>query len=413
MFSETPKNIKEEYRREFEEICRTPSCSERYDDDLTSLDDQDDLFSSNPDDTSIDESLFNTVIGDGTLFNQPGEIDTSLDDILNGDTSTYQAGTIPQNYSEPVLFSLHGEQVEGNLTRPFTPELENISLHPVDGNGRTEYSIRKLDYICLNSPESISADTVTAPEIVKTFCGRSEKVNVPVGQESSNGIFCLDHAIDSRFKYLFIPADNIRTRCYTKPIGEILLDHRMINKMTLIKALEQQKKMRKIKFGQILEKKARLKPGTVERVLRQAAGKQLTGQLLVKAGLISEKQVEETLKLQKGLRNKKVGDILVKQGEISEDDFYTVLAEKFRKSFVNLYDVFFCKETGKIIPCELIKKLKILPLSIVNGRLLLVTSHPEISQVSDILHQTLECPFELFVSTASQLKSAILEKCRK
>lgn len=409
-----PKNIKEEYGREFEEMCKSPSSSERYDDDLTAIEISENTDNNTPK-TRIDETLFNSVVGDGTRFNQPGYIDTVLDDIINNifaDTDAVEKTS--RNCSEPILFSCRGKKHETTLARPFTVTAKTISISMINDDDRTEeYEVDQLDFICLNTPLFGNKAVEPTPELVETFSGLSGQFHVLPGAADARGICCVDHFLDRRFRFLFIPLSNIKNRCLLKPIGEILLDHNLIDRDILLRALARQKKMRKMKFGQILEKKARLQPGTVEKILNKSVGRELIGQMMVRAGMITEKEVEETLRLQKSLRNKKVGDILLKEGVISEDELYATLAEKFRRSFVNLYDVFICKKTGNFLPCDLIKKLRILPLSKVGNRLLLATSHPEISKVTDILHRKLKCPLEIFVTTESQIKSAITRKCEE
>jgi hypothetical protein len=420
MASDTPKNMREELGEAYDEMVRSPSSDEAFDDDLSSLgiiektDAPPGPIASGP----VDESIFNDVMGENAVLNV-GEIEDILADIMDEPAVVPAADIDLDAFAAPVLLCIGGREIEARLAQPFCPSITRIMLHPAQSCPQTVYDFHQLNYIRLiDKPEQLAQSDKTVTEVVKTFCGRSVTVEVPVHQDFENGVFCLSCEKDQRFQYLFFPHSNIKLRYLTKPIGEILLESRLISRPVLEEILIQQKKMRSIKFGKILEKRAKLKPGTVDRVLQEAwkkipsemEGKILTGQILIKAGVATEKLVEETVRLQKSFRNRKVGDLLVKHGHIREDDLYSVLAEKFRKPFINLDNAFFCKEAGAKLPRQLVLKLMVVPLSMVEGRLLIATSRPELTQIIDLLKKHLTCPFDLAVAPYSQLKSVIIRK---
>ncbi len=420
MASDTPKNMREELGDAYEEMVRSPSSNDAFDDDLSSLgiieksDGPHDPIASGP----VDESIFNDVMGENAALNV-GEIEDILAGIMDEPAGVPAAEIDLDIFAAPVLLCIGGREIEAHLAQPFCPSSTRIILHPARNCPQTVYDFNQVNYIRLiDKPEQLARSNKTVTEVLKTFCGRSVTVEVPVNQDFENGIFCLSSEKDQRFQYLFFPHTNIKLRYLTKPIGEILLESKLISRSVLEEILIQQKKMRSIKFGKILEKRANLKPGTVDRVLHEAwkkipgemEGKILTGQILVKTGLASEQLIEETLKIQKSFRNKKVGDLLLKKGYISEDDFYSVLAEKFRKPFINLDNALFSKEAAAKLPRQLILKLMVVPLSMVEGRLLIATCRPELPQIGDLLRKYLKCPFDLSVAPFSQLKSVIIRK---
>lgn len=418
MAPDKPKNIREELGDAYDEMLKSSSSESTFDEDLSSLGYREKLDGpAGPlADGPVDESVFNEVMGEDAVLNV-GEIEDILVEILGAPAPA--VGVDLDSFAAPVLLSIGGREIEAQLAQPFCPTTSRIILHQAPSCPRTIYDFSEVNYIRLiDKPDILSECDKTITEVVQTFCGRFDQVEVPVNQDFDNGIFCLSCDENERFRYLFFPNTSIKLRYQTKPIGEILLDSKLITRSILEQTLIQQKKMRSIKFGQILEKRAKLQPGTVERILREAwkkipasmSGKILTGHILVKAGIASEQLVEETVKIQKGFRNKKVGDLLLKNGHISEDDLYCALAEKFRKPFVNIHDSLVSPEVGDLVPRQLVIKLMVLPLSLVNGRLLLATSRPELGQVVELLRKHLKCPFDLSVAPYSQLKSIIIKK---
>lgn len=394
---------------------------EAYDDDLTSLVSRDaegqrhEIAAGPAIAEPIDESFFEEVMGGISTTKRLDEIDFFLDELLAA------PDFIPATeleFSEPILLGLGRRRIEATLAEPFCPSQPTIILHAADNCPQTKYDLQELDYLGLvGKPEQLAAIShKTVTEKLETFGGRCEQVEVPTGQDFESGIFSISSAQDCRYQYLFFPINNIRIRYQTKLIGEILLEMKLVSKADLENVLAKQKNIRSLRSGQILEKVARLPAGTVDKVLATAwledptSVEKRVGKILVESGIVTQEQVEESLKIQKEFRNRKIGAMLIEAGHISEDQAYSALADKFRKPFVNLAVTSTSDEASQILPRELILKLMVLPLSIINGRLLLATAHPELPQIADHLRKHLSCPFELTVASPSQLKSALIKR---
>lgn len=395
---------------------------EAYDDDLTTLvpdgaaGQQHSVAAGPAVGEPIDESFFEEVMGGFSTTHKLDEIDLFLDELLA--EPDYVPQTDLDHFSEPVLLCLGRKRIEATLSNPFCPTHSTVNLHASDNCPQTTYDLQELDYLGLvGKPEQLSTIShTTVTEHLETFGGRSEKVEVPIDQDFESGIFCISSVKDSRYQYLFFPVNNIRIRYQAKLIGEIFLEKEMLSKADLENTLAKQKKIRALRSGQILDKLAKLPAGTVDKVLRTAwrenpgSEKKLAGKILVESGIVTQEQVDESLKIQKKFRSRKIGDMLVEDGHITEDQAYSALADKFRKPFVNLAAITPSDEANQLLPRELIVKLMVLPLSIVNGRLLLATSRPDLPQIADHLRRHLSCPFDLSVASPSQLKSALMKR---
>lgn len=89
--------------------------------------------------------------------------------------------------------------------------------------------------------------------------------------------------------------------------------------------------------------------------------KKRIGELLVQKGLISPKQLDEALKIQKRT-GERAGDILVRQGVLSEENFLAVMSEKISVPKVNLDNLVVDPEVVKLVPVELAKKHRLIPI---------------------------------------------------
>jgi hypothetical protein len=241
-------------------------------------------------------------------------------------------------------------------------------------------------------------------------------VEVPIGQDFEAGVFCHSCTKASRFQYFFFLNNSIKLRYRTNRIGEILLESELISKSVLEEALTKQKNLRDLKIGPIVAKLANLHPKKIEQVLHKAwrnhtGNKRIfAGDILVKSGIVTRKQVEKAHNIQAKLRKKKIGEMLIESGCVSEDKVYSALAEKFRKPYIDLKTIEPSEDAKSHLPRNLVLELMILPLSIDNGHLVLATSRPEMTQAVDVLRSQLECPFDLTVAAPSQLKAAIIKK---
>lgn len=360
----------------------------------------------------VDESLYDELVENSAANTQLENIEDLFDDL------TETAESAPEQISESVLVGLEGEEFEATLADPFSPFDSTISLLSEPNSPQTKYKVNELDYLGLISRPGnlVNMGLETVTEVLETYDGKSNKVKVPVDQNFESGIFCHAHTKTSRFKYFFYLNNHIKLRYMTKRIGEILVESELISKLALDEVLEKQKNLRGLKIGQILAKIAKVPPWKIEKILDEAwrnhTGKNriFAGDILVKAGVVNRKQVEKAEAVQAKIRKKKIGEMLIESGCVNEDKLYNALAEKFRKTYIDLKTFEQSEDAKSHLSRDLALELMILPLSIDNGRLVLATSRPEMLKTVDILRSQLECPFELTVTTPSQLKAAILKK---
>jgi hypothetical protein len=361
---------------------------------------------------NVDESLYDELFENSSANNQLDTIDNLYDVLMETPEIS------PELFSEPVLIGLEGKEFEATLAEPFSPFDTKVSLLSAPNCPQTKYDVNELDYLGLISRPKQLADMghETVVEVFETIDGKSEKVEVPVDQDFKAGVFCHSGTKAGRFQYYFSLNNSIKSRYRTGRIGEILLESALVTKLDLDEILAKQQNLRNLKIGPIVAKLAKLHPKKIEQVLHKAwknqTGKKriFAGDILVNAGIVTRKQVEKAHEIQAKLRKKKIGEMLIASGCVSEDKVYNALAEKFRKPYIDLKTIEPSEEAKSHLPRNLVLELMILPLSIDNGHLVLATSRPEVTQTIDILRSHLECPFDLTVAAPSQLKAAIIKK---
>ena len=108
------------------------------------------------------------------------------------------------------------------------------------------------------------------------------------------------------------------------------------------------------------------------------------GDLLVDKGLLSSAKIEEAIHLQKKL-GKRLGQIVVDKGWVSEHDFLTTLSEQLSLPYVSLRPGLYDPDIFTILNSEITLRLKIAPLFLVNNTLSIATADPQaITSFSEI-----------------------------
>ncbi len=89
--------------------------------------------------------------------------------------------------------------------------------------------------------------------------------------------------------------------------------------------------------------------------------KKRVGELLLEKKLVTQKQLDEALKIQKKT-GERVGDILIRLGVLTEEDFLAVISEKLSIPKVNVDNLVIAPEVIRRVPVELAKKHRLIPI---------------------------------------------------
>ena len=114
--------------------------------------------------------------------------------------------------------------------------------------------------------------------------------------------------------------------------------------------------------------------------------KQRLGELLIEAGLVTQTQVDMGLREQKK-RGGLIGDILVQLGFLGPEVVADFLARDAEAKMVNVNRVVIDKEILQLIPFEIAKRFRAVPLSRENGALIVALADPLNVVAIDTLQQ--------------------------
>ncbi len=105
-------------------------------------------------------------------------------------------------------------------------------------------------------------------------------------------------------------------------------------------------------------------------------GHRRLGDILVEQQLLSEDQLRQALKLQATV-GKKLGEVIIDQGWVTDQDVLRALSEQLSIPRVNLKAGLYDPETAALLPKKVARRLGVLPLFKVHGQLTVATHNPQ------------------------------------
>ena len=134
--------------------------------------------------------------------------------------------------------------------------------------------------------------------------------------------------------------------------------------------------------------------------------KEFLGEILIRRGLITEKQLEHALEIQKK-EKACIGDILVKLGFVEELDVVAALVVQcnFPYIFINKYDI--DRNILQMIPKEIACRHRVIPLDRVGDILSVVMVDPLDTSLKVELQRMTNCRIVPFVTTKKEMEKAL------
>jgi type II secretory ATPase GspE/PulE/Tfp pilus assembly ATPase PilB-like protein len=207
---------------------------------------------------------------------------------------------------------------------------------------------------------------------------RSQSLNrsVPLGE------LLVNHGVISR--------DELREALETKrartpgeankgpQIGELLVLHNTATPSQINAALAEQERLRGQRVGEVLMSQNVVSPGQLVAAI-EAQGRMpmvRIGEALIALGFITQEQLTEALAHQGKDRSVPLGELLVRQGLITRADLSTALARKMGYPQVDVQSFPIEIEALRKLPVAAAMRLEMLPLSMMNGKLVVATEDP-------------------------------------
>jgi type IV pilus assembly protein PilB len=136
-------------------------------------------------------------------------------------------------------------------------------------------------------------------------------------------------------------------------------------------------------------------------------GLRLGDQLLAK-GLVTQERLDEAIRLQQKL-GKRVGQILVDKGWVSEQDLLLALGRQLNVPFVRLRAGLYDSVVVHLLDREAATRMQVLPLFKVRGVLSLATSDPQSIPINDEVEERTGCKVRPVLARREDILAAINE----
>jgi len=130
------------------------------------------------------------------------------------------------------------------------------------------------------------------------------------------------------------------------------------------------------------------------------------GEILYAKGLVDKENLIKAIKKAKE-SNKRLGEMLIQMGLANEDQVFEALAKQFGMDYVDLDKVEVPENAKQLIPEELIKKHRILPLSKDNGSLKLIIKDPLDLDLLDLLRFRLNAELNCCLASPTKIDNYI------
>jgi type IV pilus assembly protein PilB len=132
------------------------------------------------------------------------------------------------------------------------------------------------------------------------------------------------------------------------------------------------------------------------------------GALLVRDGLIGERELEAALAQQRITGNKRLGEILVERGDVTRAQVAKLVAEQYDLPFLEVEPLRIQLVAAALLPGPVARRLSALPLGFAeDGSLLVVVSDPTNVVYADELRDVLEAPIRFAVAAPDEIEAAL------
>ncbi|MEW9096321.1 MAG: ATPase, T2SS/T4P/T4SS family [Clostridiaceae bacterium] len=132
------------------------------------------------------------------------------------------------------------------------------------------------------------------------------------------------------------------------------------------------------------------------------------GEILIDSGLITDEILNRALILQKET-GEKLGTLLITKGFATEEQIVDAVKRQLGIDYINLYEINIRPEIIEIIPEAMARKYELLPVDIINGRLLVVMADP----LNYFAMEDIKAVTGYVVKTSISLRDIILENIER
>jgi type IV pilus assembly protein PilB len=140
-------------------------------------------------------------------------------------------------------------------------------------------------------------------------------------------------------------------------------------------------------------------------LIKKVINKQL-GELLIEHGIINDQQLQKALAVQKE-KGGLVGELLVALGFAKEEDIAQAITVQYGFPYLPLSSYEIGLEITALIPVRVAKQYLLIPIDKIGNNLTIAMANPLNSIAIDDVEKLTGCTVQVFVCTVSDVKKAI------
>ena len=310
------------------------------------------------------------------------------------------------------LFFINGEERHGRLLE-FEPDMTRLAMQ-VDVQDIRYYDARKIAYISFYRHEG----TEDAPDleglqekIVNTVTGSRFQTFFKEQKGDRLGFYAFEKSKASEFSHHFFYHQGVRNIEKVEPIGQVLLDSQVVSQGDIKNALNSQERLRDQRLGEVLVEQKKVDQETIDELAVKHSKKRLKiGELLVESELIDKDDLDLALIEQKKNRSKKIGEILVEMGLVTEVELIASLAKKFNLEFVDLDDYVIDHHLIDLFDMNLLLSNEMVPVASTEDTLTVASSDPMNFDAFDNLRFQSSKHIIEVLATSQQIQNILLQR---
>lgn len=134
--------------------------------------------------------------------------------------------------------------------------------------------------------------------------------------------------------------------------------------------------------------------------------KRLLGEILIDRGMLTRRQLREALDVQHREKGY-LGEILVNLGYVEERDIVAALVVQCNLPYIAIDRYEIGREVLDLVPGEIVRRHRVVPLDRVGGILSLVMLDPFDAGVKGDLRRRTKCAIAPFIATRTEIDKAI------
>ncbi|MGB0721775.1 MAG: GspE/PulE family protein [Gammaproteobacteria bacterium] len=176
----------------------------------------------------------------------------------------------------------------------------------------------------------------------------------------------------------FIPETAIAKLEIGDPLGSVLVQQDLASQEAVDQALGSQAKSKERPLGEYLRSHAIVTHQELESALKHQSRLPniRLGEVLVSENCVTQEQLDMALREQKRDRSKMLGEILISQNIVTEGQIQTALSQKLGIPYVDIRHFDIDPEVLALVSEEFARKHTLMPLSNINGRLVVAVEDP-------------------------------------